>query len=173
MGKRFLILLVILSTSLTTEADGINDLRKSFHESVLRSDKLPEFLKRIEGIENPNAIERAYLGASHALMAREAWNPIEKLIHIRNFRNHLDLAIERDTANIEIRFLRLSIEYNIPELFRSNKSISEDKSIMLNELLNASSFELEKTMTLYILTFFKDIQFCSEEEIELIRRKLS
>ena len=155
------------------QANEIDHLRKSFHESVLQSDKLPIFLKEIEKINNPSALEKAYIGASEALKARESWNPIEKLIYIQKFRENLLEAVKCDSQDIEIRFLRLSIEYNIPSMLRSKKTLDEDKSLILDKLSQMNSFKIDQSFIKYILIFFEDTKTCSAEELEMIRKKLS
>jgi hypothetical protein len=148
------------------------DLRKAFHESVLRSDKLPAFLSSVKALKNPTPIEKAYIGASEALRARESWNPIDKLVYIHSYRKYLDEAVESDKENIEIRFLRFSIEYNIPELIRSKKSIVEDKYIILSKLNQMDSFGIDEFMVNYILVFFEDTKLCTQTEIDFLRKKL-
>jgi len=148
------------------------ELRKAFHESVLRSDKLPYFLNSVNALKNPSPIEKAYIGASEALRARESWNPIDKLVYIHNYRKYLEEAVKSDQENLEIRFLRFSIEYNMPELIRSKKTIDEDKLIILSRLTQMDSFEIDKSMVNYILVFFEDTKSCSQSEINLLREKL-
>lgn len=175
MPKTLVILIcsILLDVSLSNANPTTEELRKAFHESVLSSDKLPEFIRSIAELTNPTPIEKAYMGASEALKARDTWNPIDKLAYINKYRKYVNEAVIDDGDNIEIRFIRFSIEYNIPELIRSKKSIMNDKLVIMDKLSELNTFEVDKTFVNYILTFFEDTKSCSQYELTVLRNKLT
>lgn len=172
MKKTVFVLFAFFGFVFSLTSAPVDNLRKIFHESVLHKEKLPLFIKQIQSIQNPTAIEKAYIGASEALKARETWNPIEKLAYIQKFREYLLEAIETDAENLEIRFIRFSIEYNIPSLLQSKKAISEDKSKIISNLSQLEMFNVDESFVRYILRLFEDTKTCTETEIEMIKSKL-
>lgn len=168
----FIFASIIITIDSVANRSSIDRLRKAFHESVLHPEELSVFLEVVESIQLPTPIERAYIGAAEALRARETWNPISKITHLNRFRALLAEAINEDAQNLEIRFLRYSIEFNIPKFLRSDIIMAEDKSVIMNEIMNIDQFTIDQSFIIYILTLFEDTKTCTIEEIALIKSKL-
>lgn len=172
MKIKVVLILFLVSMGSAAHAHSIEQLRKAFHSSVLHPDQLSTFLSALEEIQTPSPIEQAYLGAAEALKARASWNPIMKISHLSKFRDLINEALQEDASNLEIRFLRYSIEFNIPKLLRSEESMHEDKNIILSNIANIDHFDIDNSFIIYILTLFEDTKACSLEEIEMIKSKL-
>lgn len=164
--------ILLLSLSLTGYSSSLENLRKAFHNSVLNPKELPTFINAISNIQFPSPLEEAYIGASEALLAREGWNPIAKINHLSNFRDLLEQAINKDSNNLEIRFLRYSIEFNIPKLLRSEANMTEDKVVIMENIEKTTELSIDNSFIIYILTLFEDTKSCTSEEISLIKERL-
>jgi hypothetical protein len=147
-------------------------LRKLFHNAVLDPAKIPEFTSRVLQITSPTPIEMAYQAAAEALKAQEEWNPVEKFLYLRNFKKTISKAIELDAHEIEIRFLRFGIEYNIPGVLGYSKDMHEDKTMILDSILQVEQIEIDKFFTIYIITLLADSGLFTLEEIDLVKSKI-
>ena len=85
----------------------------------------------------------------------------------------IDDAIEMDQTNLEIRFLRFSLEYYVPSIFRISKNMDEDKEVIIANLRNLDGFYFEDDMVQYILNFLDESDLCNSEEVAFIQANLA
>lgn len=93
--------------------------------------------------ENLNTIEKGYYGAYLVIWANHIWNPMDKLSTFKKGKIVLENAIKEDPKNVELRFLRLSIQSNVPKILNYDQNIMSDLTfikehkdkIQTNELL--------------------------------------
>ena len=76
--------------------------------------------------ENLNTIEKGYYGAYLVISANHTWNPIDKLNTFKKGKIELENAIKQDSKNVELRFLRLSIQANVPKILNYDQNIKSD-----------------------------------------------
>lgn len=69
----------------------------------------------------------AYLGAYQTVWANHVLSPITKLSTFNEGKKNIELAIKKDPANLELRFIRLSVQKNAPSFLGYNKQKSEDE----------------------------------------------
>lgn len=98
------------------------------------------------------ALSEGYLGAYMMIMAKHAFNPISKLNWFKKGRRHLDTAIDTAPKNLEIRFLRLSIQSNAPQILNYDDQIKADRMFISQ---NFNSIKDNKLKTL-VSKFFKE-----------------
>ena len=76
--------------------------------------------------ENLNTIEKGYYGAYLVISANHTWNPIDKLNTFKKGKIEIENAIKQDSKNVELRFLRLSIQANVPKILNYDQNIKSD-----------------------------------------------
>ena len=162
----------ILCANISLSNPTIPELRKTFHNAVLDPSFLPDFLDKLDEILETDAIQLAYKAASEALQAQQKWNPLEKLVHLKKFRKMMDEAVNMDIEEVEIRFLRFGIEYNIPQVLGFSPNLSEDKTMIMKSVSVMNYFEIDPFFSVYILTLLQDSGLCTNEEIEMVRSKI-
>lgn len=82
------------------------------------------------GRSNANTLHIAYLGAFRAIWAKHAINPITKLVTFNKGREHIEKAVLNDPENVEIRFVRFSIQKNCPSFLGYNTDIQKDRQFI-------------------------------------------
>ena len=89
-------------------------------EKICRSilDKLTHF--------SDKTIYQGYLGAYQAIWANHTINPFSKINTFNSGKKNIEQAIKVDPNNIELRYLRLSIQKNCPAFLAYNKDIEAD-----------------------------------------------
>lgn len=76
--------------------------------------------------EKSNPLVLAYLGALQAIWANHVVNPIRKFNTFNKGRKNIELAVSLSPKNPEIRFVRLSIQTNVPGFLGYSKNKKED-----------------------------------------------
>ncbi len=84
----------------------------------------------------------------------------------------MEMAVEQEQDNIEIRFLRLAIEYNLPRFLGMSTHLSEDRDVILDNIVSVSKMELDPSFCHYILYFLNDTGLCTPDQFERMRSEL-
>ncbi len=96
------------------------------YEKAVRDEKIcRSMLDELEHISN-SVIHQAYLGAYQAIWANHVMNPFSKINTFNAGKKNIEQAIKVDPNNIELRYLRLSIQKNCPAFLAYNKDIEAD-----------------------------------------------
>ncbi|MFM6984708.1 MAG: hypothetical protein ACKOXF_11295 [Chitinophagaceae bacterium] len=94
------------------------------------------------------AIYKAYHGVAWGFMAKHSNNPVNKLDYVKKGLAFLNDAVLADAINVEIRFLRFSVEENIPSIVSFTSHVKGDKAMILTNLTSSHAFY--KTMKAYL-----------------------
>lgn len=137
MRFKFLLLISILSLAFTGTSD-VSNYRKLYLESVEKPASAESLLNSTQS--STDAIGKAYCGAAWALKAKHSSNPIKKLEHLKTGLAKLNDAVVSDAINVEIRFLRFSVEENIPSMVSFTSHIEDDKKMIIGALLPSHPF---------------------------------
>ncbi|MBC7695670.1 MAG: hypothetical protein H7141_09520 [Burkholderiales bacterium] len=80
--------------------------------------------------KNPLII--GYQGMSQMMLCLHTYNPYTKLSYFHKGKTLLENAINNDPKNIELRFLRLTVQLNTPSVLMYKTNIEEDKRTIFN-----------------------------------------
>lgn len=168
-------IILLLAVLLSTLASGQNlqEVRSSFHQAVMEPEKSRNFHEFLESSKDKSATILAYQAVSEALLAQVVWNPFSKLSHIMKYEKMMEKAIVKDEENIEIRFLRLAIEVNLPSFLGMSTHVQEDKDVIVSNLSKVSKMKLEKKFGQYIFYFLDETGLCTNDEISLMQETLA
>lgn len=145
----------------------VSDLRILFYKSETDKaswEKLEKMVKPVNDKSNPLLI--CYKGVSEMMGAKYAINPINKLGRFKKGRQLIENAVKREPDNTEIRFLRFSIQTNLPVFLGYNKQIKEDKLKLLDAVDNIQDKVLKKN----ILTYINSSKHFSREEKKELKK---
>lgn len=109
----------------------IRAVRNLFYAAVDNSKKAEAFIAYVEKLKEQNKPEiKAYYGMGYLLRAKHAFNPYNKLSNFRKGKELLEAAIEADSRNTELRFLRLSVQTHAPFFLNYTDKIKEDEQLI-------------------------------------------
>lgn len=91
----------------------------------------------------PTNVHLAYLGALQTIWANHVINPFSKLSTFKKGKATIEKAVKNDSDNIEIRYVRLSIQQNCPAFLGYNKNIKEDKEFLKKNKETVTSVSLQ------------------------------
>jgi hypothetical protein len=137
MLRTFVISLFIVITSWTFAANmnDINYIRKEFNVAIEDAAKAKKLYDQLQAFKpSKKTLQYAYLGATEALLAKHSYNPFSKLSYVNSALNKLNKSVELNSQNIEIRYMRFSVEANMPAYLGYNKHIEDDKQNIIKEL---------------------------------------
>lgn len=150
MKNSFLILLFLFSTANagTDSLQGIRNLYKQASTDEFSCKQLLSNLDRYN--EEINPLMAGYKASATMMMANYVWNPIAKLSCFNEGKNLLEKCITRVPRNIELRFLRLSIQQNAPSFLNYNGNIDGDKSFIIQTVGTLKDTHLQKIILDYL-----------------------
>ena len=132
-----------------------------------------ELSKKFENSPPSDALLKAYWGASTAAAPECLGNPMEKLKYFRKGKALLDESAKKQTANLEIRFLRFATQSKAPSFLGYNSNIQEDKSIILKNIAAYAKTPSNKEMVKHIASFMIDSGEISAVEKTSLKQFLS
>lgn len=122
-----------------------------FHEKACCSEKectlFYNYMNRAGGNE---PLTQAYRGVSNIFMARFVWSPWSKYNYFTTGRDLLENAIESDKFNIEMRYLRYTVQTNAPSFLSYNSHINLDKNLILKNWVNLKDEDLKNRISVYM-----------------------
>lgn len=157
--------ILLFALAFGSNAQSIEEIRTAFHGVVLNPDNSRSFHSLLKEVENPTPTIKAYQAVSEAMLAQVVWNPFMKLSQVSKYNKQMEMAITDDADNIEIRFLRLAIEYNLPSFLGMSTHIDEDLDQIIANLSSVSSMNVDLKFGRYIFYFLESTGLCNDSQI--------
>ncbi|UII27339.1 hypothetical protein LVD15_02610 [Fulvivirga maritima] len=120
-------------------------------------DKIEHALSSLQGDETDI---KAYKGTLLMTKAGLVKGPANKLELFKEGHELLEDAIDSQNANVEYRFLRLTIQEHAPKILNYNNEIEEDKALILK-----SYPELDKDLKNYIKDYVSHSTVLKAEDL--------
>lgn len=117
-------------------ADGIdiNEIRVLYEKSASDERSCKEMIVLLSGIDEGNPLLLGYKASGTMMMAKYVGSPFSKLSYFKKGKQMLEHAIMLDERNIELRFLRLMVQVNLPSFLGYNTDIQKDKDFILSNI---------------------------------------
>tara|TARA_B000000557_G_C20739635_1_gene427993 strand:+ start:183 stop:650 length:468 start_codon:yes stop_codon:yes gene_type:complete len=148
--KSIFFMFLILNCQIS-KSDDLNKIRKSYLNASLNEDSCKNFmlsLKKVK-IEDSPLIE-AYKISAELINIKYLKNPFKKFKLFNHYSKKLNLIINKNPLQIEIRFLRYLIQLNSPDFLFYNKNIEEDYNF-----INKNIFFENKDIQNFIFSIIK------------------
>jgi hypothetical protein len=142
----------------------IDEVRNLYENAATNKHSSSKLNKLLENTKPANFLLSGYQGAAMMIAAKYAINPLNKLSYFKKGKNILEAAINNDPNHIELRYLRLTIQTNIPSFMGYDQAIKSDKSFIINQLAQLKDQDLRNRIVKYLHT--KNI--CTSEELKRI-----
>ena len=150
--KRILISFLLLFSSISfAQTPGIETLRKEYYKVKTDSATCAALYQKISTSTPTDNLLIAYKGAITAAMADHSANKAEKLKLFNTGKKMLEQVIKTDSSNLELRFLRFTIQTSCPKALGYNKQIATDKKFILSHFDTFKNSEFKAKMWSYLL----------------------
>lgn len=135
---------LLLFCNLMYSQINIEKLRIDFEKSITDEKICLENLNKLENTTSKNEVYLAYFGAFQTIYANHVFNPINKLTYFNKGKKNIEKAIKLNPNNIDIRFLRYSIQKKCPKFLGYKNNIEEDTNFLNSNIEKATSSQLKK-----------------------------
>lgn len=144
-------------------------LRRHFEQAAADKAAGERFYDLLANYNDGNALVLGYKGAAQAIRARDA-SMFNKLSYAQDALRTFEQAVGLDPKNPEIRFLRFSVESNLPAFLGLSPHVEEDKAFLLNSALAHpnSGFDAEAFQT--VRDFLVERGHVSEADAQRLRQ---
>ena len=89
------------------------------------------------------------------LMAKHVINPFSKLSYFKKGKLMLENAIKADYTNVELRFLRYTIQTNVPGFLNYTSEKNLDRTFIAQSLPKLKDQDLKKIISEFLLKHSK------------------
>lgn len=114
----------------------------------------------------------AYRGAAISTLANCESMPWNKYDYFKSGKKEIELAVNGDPQNWEIRFIRFTVQSHIPDFLNYN-NLDEDKNIVLNALYLNLQQEVTGDFFYTVSEIMLSSELLSEGEKEQLKKLLS
>jgi hypothetical protein len=101
-------------------------------------------------------------------LAKHAFNHFSKLNYVKRATEKLNKAIAINGNNIEIRYMRFSVESAMPTYLGYSKHVHEDKKVIIDGLSGISASNENKAMYKFFASNILKSSFCNNAEKKLL-----
>lgn len=145
-----MIRILLLATLFLLPSADISRVRSLFLSAAQSEDKVNELIKLTENAPNADVVMRGYHGAARTLLAKYSINPITKMNHFNKGKKILESALAVAPDNIELRYLRLTIQENVPSILGYSDMIGKDRAYLKAKLPGLADAQLAKMIGDYL-----------------------
>ena len=149
--RALLIIFILWSTTAVAQEELLANVRLNIGE-VFKTDtvcmKMYETFEKTD-ISGSNLL-LGYKGAVEMGVGRHHPNVFKKMGFFNDGKKKLEQSIENDPKNLELRFLRLTIQTNLPSFLGYGDKKEIDKAFVLAELEKAHSEDFKKRVRGFI-----------------------
>jgi len=162
---------ISFSYPINTQKNNIPELRKQMLRAISNPKVVDSLYKNLHNDAPKQPLVIAYLGALEALKAKDSWNPYNKIRFLSLSGKTVDKAVSESPNDLEIRFIRFSIQTNLPHFLSLNKDLDSDKIQILQQLKQKNYGSADKLFVQNIIKFLIDSGQCSPQEILFLHQQ--
>jgi hypothetical protein len=141
--KIWTIIIVMLSVNISN-GQNIEKIRRLYLQSSNNYSKLDSLNYSLSNYKKTNNLMSAYYGVNLILKSKYLKNPFKKLEYFEKGREILEDAIIKEPDNIELIFLRYTVQKKTPSILMYKKDIEEDYQFIKSELDSTKDQRLKK-----------------------------
>lgn len=110
----------------------LSEIRKMYPAASNSESSAKEFEAKLAAIAlDGDPIFVAYKGASITMVSKFGKNLNQKIKQFKEGVKWMESAVNRNPNNIEIRFIRLSVQENVPRIAKYRSNINEDAKFLV------------------------------------------
>lgn len=142
--------LLLLFFFLPVANSDLSSLRNLYQAASSDESKADQMLILAEKYSFNNIVFSGYKGAAKIIKAKFVINPFTKWHLFSEGRGILESAIATDANNIELIYLRLTIQMNAPHFLGYKSNINSDKAFLKKNINKLNDKELKTLINHYL-----------------------
>lgn len=144
-------------------------LRRHYEQAAADKVAGEKFYQLLANYNEHNALVLGYKAAAEAIRARDA-SMFNKLTYVQDAARTFEQAVGLDPHNPEIRFLRFSVESNLPAFLGLSKHVDEDKEMLLHAAFNYPKSGLDGESFRTVRNFLVDRGHVNDEQAQRLSK---
>lgn len=144
-------LVTYLFSIVTFLIQDISSIRELYANSSKGKPQAEKFITAGQKLSKDNKTFQAYRGAALSLKSKYTTNKQDRKDFFVEGVTLIENAIKAEPNNVEIRFIRLSIQENTPKFLKYKANINEDKKVIITGF-DKQNKELKDYIKLYVKT---------------------
>ena len=149
--KSIMSFLLLLSSLYPANEPSVGSIRLKFHNSTSSEGICKALIMQLEPYnERNNPLLLGYRAGATMIMAKHSLNPFSKLSYFKKGKAMLERAIQAENNNVELRFLRYTIQTNVPSFLGYSSELVKDRSFLQQSVSGLRDPELKKIITSYL-----------------------
>ena len=142
-------ILLLLLSSFTASNLSITEVRNAYEKAVYSEQVANELLDKLNSTNNNTLL--GYKGTVTMMMAKHVFSPYKKLNYFKAGKEILEQALQKEPLNVELRYLRFSIQSNSPKFLEYDSNLQSDKLFLLKEVKTLTDADLKQRITKFLL----------------------
>lgn len=167
----FLLCNAFNSFSADHQKTDIADIRKHMLRAINSSKVTDSLYTNLQNISKKPPLVIAYLGALEALKAKDSWNPYKKVKFLNQSNKTVKQAVTANPDDMEIRFIRFSIQFHLPGFLGLSKDMIADKNEIIQQLKQKHYGSADKVFVQNIIKFMVDSKQCTPQEVAFLHEQ--
>lgn len=159
---RQIALVIISFIALQVHATSLTEVRKLYVQAANSEEVHAQLYEQLKNIGPDQPVLYGYRAAIHMMSAEYTYNPYSKYRYFKEGKEMIESVINSNPASLELRFLRLSIQLNVPDILDYSDNIETDRSIILKGYSTISDKELKQRIREVLLHY----KLCSAAELK-------
>ena len=151
----------------------LHTIRKLLITALNSSKTTDSLYKNLDGLKNRSSLINGYMGTLQALKAKHTWNPYFKIKYLNDAEKTFKGAVAGDPSNIEIRFMRFSVEHNVPGFLGYTKNLVADRTEIVKQIDRKHYASADAALVKTIITFLIDSKRCTPAEHSILTKHLA
>lgn len=115
----------------------------------------------------------AYQGALEAIMTKTTWNIFKKMSYLNKSEESFKRAVKLAPNDIEIRFMRLAVQYEIPEYLGYSRDMESDRKFIVQNIASFKAQSIPIALRQQIVGFMFRSMLFTPSEIEKFKLTLA
>lgn len=166
MHKYFLcFILVGFCSIIKAQSVLLKEVRENFKQGVRDGAVCKKYHELLKSNAKTGS-EKGYEAAYQMFMAKHTGNPIRKMKYFNSGKDLLEKQIANSPSNVDLRFIRFSIQYHTPSFLGYKDNITEDKLFLVDNLYKLEDIEGKAVLFKYL----KGMNLFTEQELSLLGR---
>jgi hypothetical protein len=174
MKFRFLLhIFIFLSAHSNAEPvlfDEFKNIKVAVHRAIESSHVTDSLYQALRSRSSENPLVVAYIGTLEALKAKHSWNPYNKIKFVSLSQKTMKRAVDQDPNNLEIRFMRFSIQHHTPAFLGFSKDLEEDRKAIYRQFKNRKFGLADTDLIRNMATFMIKSDRCLNEELVVFKK---
>ena len=168
-----LLQLLLLLFSVVASAQSLPKVRAAFVRALNSKQVTDSLYSSLNKTKDKSPVLVAYTGSANAMRALHTWNPYFKIKYVKDAEECFSTAVKQEPHNIEIRFLRFSMEHYVPGFLGFSKNMQLDKAEILTQLHAGHHGTADAATVKAIMEFLVQSKRCTAQEDDFLKRQLS